>query len=58
MIMKKEITQRMRELYKAGRYTFTAPPVCTDQWDDDAWIRFVTFDQADLDQERIDYRAH
>ena len=37
-----EFTQsEKRIMYKNGQYQFKAPPVCTAQWDIDAWIKFV-----------------
>jgi len=30
--------------YRAGRYWFPPPPVCTALWDEDAWIRFIDKD--------------
>lgn len=27
--------------YKAGHYSCEVPPVCTMQWDTDAWIRWI-----------------
>lgn len=35
------INQAMRDAYRAGKYRFNAPPVCTARWDDDAWIRYI-----------------
>jgi hypothetical protein len=30
-----------RELYRRGRYAFSAPAVCTAQWDDTTWIKYI-----------------
>ena len=35
------ITEAERRAYRAGRYSFTAPPVCVAGWNEDAWIRYV-----------------
>lgn len=31
-----------QELYKAGKYKFEAPPVCTSLWDDADWIVYIS----------------
>lgn len=28
-------------LYRAGKYVFKAPPVCTALWDERAWIAWI-----------------
>lgn len=33
--------EQKTELYRAGKYMFPPPPVCTVLWDEAAWIRFV-----------------
>jgi len=30
-----------RALYRAGKYRFRAPPVCTALWDEQAWINYI-----------------
>ncbi len=30
-----------RALYDAGAYAFNPPPVCSVQWDRDAWVRYI-----------------
>lgn len=34
--------------YKAGKYTFRAPDVCSVRWDDEAWMNWVQFDNPEL----------
>ena len=29
-------------LYRAGKYKFKAPPVCTALWDEGAWINWIS----------------
>lgn len=36
------MTQHDKErLYKAGEWVFAVPPVCTANWDDASWIKWI-----------------
>lgn len=36
------MTQEQKEAaYRAGRYKFKAPPVCTAHWNDADWIKWI-----------------
>jgi hypothetical protein len=34
--------------YSAGKYRFNPPPVCSANWDDQAWMNWVVFDDSSL----------
>ena len=43
-----EIRAKRAAAYRAGKYRFSPPPVCTTRWNDEAWMNWVVFDDSNL----------
>lgn len=45
------ITDKHRELYRAGRYVFSPPPVSHARWTEDDWIRYILASDGFIDED-------
>lgn len=43
-----ELRAKRIKAYRAGLYTFSAPPVCTTLWGEEGWCNFVRFADPSL----------
>ena len=43
-----ELRQKRAIAYSAGKYTFNPPPVFSGNWDDQAWMNHVQFEDSSL----------